>query len=104
MDLQVETTNRGGAPIGNQNAAKAKRWQQAIFRALARASNKDIDSGLDSAADKLVALALEGDKWAIDHLADRVEGKAAQAVTLAGDEDGGPIKLIWPIQKNPLDQ
>jgi len=85
-----------GAQPGNQNAARAKRWQQAIQRALARASNKDIDAGLDSAADKLVALALEGDKWAIDHMADRIDGKPAQ--TIAGDPDA-PLQVIQRIER-----
>jgi hypothetical protein len=82
-----------GAPVGNQNAVRAKRWQQAIQRALARASNKDIDAGLDSAADKLVALAFEGDKWALEELGDRIDGKPAQAITHQGDEDGGPVRF-----------
>jgi hypothetical protein len=87
-----------GAPVGNQNAAKAKRWQQAIQRALARASNKDIDAGLDSAADKLVSLALDGDKWALEELGDRIDGKPAQAVTVAGDEEGGPIRHSLSVE------
>jgi hypothetical protein len=80
------------APIGNQNAKQAKRWQQAIFRALSRASNADIDSGLDRAADKLVALAFRGDKWALDHLADRTEGKATAGIVVSGDGEN-PLTL-----------
>ncbi len=80
-----------GGQIGNQNAVRAKRWQQAIQRALARASNKDIDSGLDSAADKLVALAMEGDKWALEELGDRIDGKPTQAI--GGDDDAPPIRI-----------
>lgn len=76
-----------GAPLGNQNAVKAKRWQQAIMRALSRASGKDVDAGLDSAADKLVAMALDGERWAIEEMGNRIEGKPAQAVTVSGDED-----------------
>ena len=86
-----------GGQLGNQNAARAKRWQQAIQRALARASSKDVDAGLDSAADKLVALAIEGDKWAIDHLADRIDGKPHQSVQLDGDGEGGPIQTVVEI-------
>jgi hypothetical protein len=86
----------GGQP-NNQNAKQAKRWQQAIFRALSRATNQDIDAGLDKAADKLVALAFEGDKWAIDHLADRTEGKASQGVVVGGDPDN-PVKTKSTIE------
>lgn len=82
----------GGAPIGNQNAVRARRWQKAIERALARASNKDVDTGLDTAADKLVKLALDGDKWALDHLADRMDGKPKQAI-IGGDEDDAPVRV-----------
>jgi hypothetical protein len=85
------------APLGNQNAVRAKRWQQAIQRALARASNKDIDTGLDSAADKLVALALEGDKWALEELGDRIDGKPHQSVQVDGDGEGGPVNLSLAV-------
>jgi hypothetical protein len=85
------------APIGNQNAKQAKRWQQAIFRALSRASNKDIDAGLDKAATKLVEMAFRGDKWAIDHLADRTEGRASQGITLSGDDEN-PVKVNHRIE------
>lgn len=89
----------GGQP-GNQNAAKTKRWQQAIQRALARASNKDVDTGLDSAADKLVALALEGDKWAIDHMADRMDGKPSQSIEASVDAGGGLLAVLAGLGKN----
>ena len=77
-----------GAPIGNQNAVKGKRWQEAILRALARHA-KSVDGGLDQAANKLIQLAMRGDKWALDHLADRIDGKAPQDnnVNLSGGTD-----------------
>jgi hypothetical protein len=81
----------GGAPLGNQNAVRAKRWREAILRALARASGKDIDAGLDAAADKLVALAHSGDKWALEELGNRVDGKPPQAIV--GDDDSPPIRF-----------
>lgn len=92
-----------GAPLGNQNAAKAKRWQQAIMRALARASGKDVDAGLDNAADKLVALAVDGEKWAIEEVGNRMDGKSAQSITVGGDGEN-PIELRWPLPKTPLDR
>ena len=90
MDLGIET-RRSGAPLGNQNAARAKRWREAVLRALSRA-NGNVDAGLDTAADKLVALAADGDKWAIDHIADRLDGKPKQESILSGDEEGGPVR------------
>lgn len=81
----------GGQP-GNQSAVRAKKWREAIMRALARKSGT-VDQGLDAAADKLAKLAIDdGDKWAIEEIGDRIDGKAAQSVTHQGDEEGGPIR------------
>jgi len=93
MTQDVESTHRGGAPVGNQNAAKAKRWREAILRALSRSAGS-IPAGLDKAADQLVSLAMEGDKWALDHIADRLDGKPKQETVLAGDEESGPLRVI----------
>jgi hypothetical protein len=81
-----------GAQPGNQNAKNAKIWQQAIKRALARASNETVDAGLDKGADALVQSFLKGEAWAIKEVGDRLDGKPAQAVTVAGDDEGGPIR------------
>jgi hypothetical protein len=76
-----------GAPVGNTNGAKAKRWQKAIERALARAGG-DIDAGLAPIADSVVAAARSGDKDAWREIGDRLDGKPAQ--TIQGD-DNAPI-------------
>jgi hypothetical protein len=81
-----------GAPMGNQNARKAKIWQQAIKRALARMADSTVDAGLDRLADKLVSAAVEGDQWAITEIGNRIDGRPAQAVTVSGDEDN-PLVL-----------
>lgn len=85
-----------GAQPGNQNAVRGKKWREAILRALARKAGS-VDEGLDSAADKLVALMIEGEpadrRWAIDHAADRIDGKPAQAI-VGGDEGDNPIKSV----------
>lgn len=63
------------------------------MRALARKSGVDIDAGLDKAADKLVALAIDmGDQWAITEIGNRIDGKPAQALHVSG-EDGGPVQV-----------
>lgn len=80
----------GGQP-GNQNAARAKKWREAIMRALARKSGS-VDAGLDAAADKLAALAIDdGDKWAMEEIGNRLDGKPAQAL-IGGDDDDPPIR------------
>lgn len=80
-----------GGQAGNKNAVKAKKWRESILRALAKASIT-VEAGLDATAQQLVALAQQGDKWAIDHIADRIDGKVAQAI-VGGDADDEPIKI-----------
>lgn len=89
----------GGAPLGNQNAAKAKRWQKALERALARASSSDVDAGLDKVADRVVKAATEETgpdaREAWKEIGDRIDGKAAQEIT---GKDGGPLVVIQATQ------
>jgi hypothetical protein len=80
------------APVGNQNARNAKRWQGAITRALARASEgQGVDAGLDKLADKLISAALMGEQWALKEVGERLDGKPAQVI--AGDDDMPPIQV-----------
>jgi hypothetical protein len=69
-----------GAPVGNQNAAKAKVWTMAIERALEKRGVSRVEA-LDKLAEKLLALAEAGDLGALKELGDRLEGKPAQAIT-----------------------
>ncbi len=78
---------RGGQP-GNTNATKGKVWIGALNRAIAQDDGKK----LREAADKLLELAAEGDVAAIRELGDRLDGKPAQSVTLAGDPEN-PITV-----------
>lgn len=74
---------------GNNLAANRKEWQQALKRALARKGGS-VAVGLDKMADKIVAAAVdEGDTWAINHIAERLDGKPTQPI--AGDEDHAPF-------------
>jgi hypothetical protein len=84
-----------GAPIGNQNAVKAKRWQQAIDRALERRCKSDGIAELDRLAeiylDTIEEMTASTEKRGpsiagFADLADRLDGKPAQAITGA---DGG---------------
>ena len=88
----------GGAPVGNHNAAKAKRWQQAIDRALAKRSKAAGIEELDRLAELFLQavedMTVPTDKRgpSIDgfkELGDRVEGKVTQPIS--GDPDGTPL-------------
>ena len=68
----------GGQPE-NDNAHKGARFRSAVARALARKGGT-IDRGLDMLCDKLVGAAAEGEQWALQMVAERIEGKAAQTV------------------------
>lgn len=80
-----------GAPQGNQNAAKGKRWQDALVKALAQYENKEgkIKRGqaLAKVAEMVVMRALVGDKDAWKEIGDRLDGKAAQSLEVTGDPD-----------------
>ncbi len=75
-----------GAPEGNTNGAKGAQYNSALKRALAR-SGKTVDGGLNKVCDQLVAAAIAGEQWAIKEVADRVDGKASQAINIGGQEE-----------------
>lgn len=78
-----------GAPLGNQNGAKAKVWRAAIDRALERRtiSRKDGIKEIDALADKLLDAVATGDLPALKEFGDRLDGKPAQAVEMSGELD-----------------
>lgn len=66
--------------------------QRRFFAALDRAIAQEDGKRLREAAEKLLTLASEGEPWAVQMLADRLDGKPAQQVTLSGDEDN-PLRI-----------
>jgi len=82
-----------GAPLGNQNNKKAKLWEQALKRALARLGGT-VDKGLDILASKMVNAANNGDEAAamivIEKIADRIDGKPVAVQEISGP-DGEPV-------------
>ena len=91
------------APLGNQNAVKAKRWQQAIDRALERRSKSDAIAELDRLADVFLdtveAMTVPTDKRGpsiagFTDLADRLDGKPAQQLQHTGADDGPLVVQI----------
>lgn len=68
---------------GNTLASKHGKWRANLERAIAQDDGKR----LRGAAEKLLDLANAGEAWAVKELADRLDGRPAQAVTLLGDAD-----------------
>ena len=92
-----------GAPLGNQNAAKGKRWSAAIERALERKATgaprptdvSDFIAGIDLAADQFVAQMFEAkDLGYFKEFGDRLEGKAAQSIDLGSDPERPMVQKV----------
>ena len=79
-----------GGQLGNNNAGKNRPFWRALDRAIAQDDGKR----LREAAEQLIDLAAAGTPWAVRELADRLDGKAAQALTLS-DPNGDPLKVIF---------
>lgn len=82
-----------GAPVGNLNAAKEKKWYEALDRAI----KQDEGKRLRAAAEKLLDLAAEGESWAVKELGDRLDGKPKQQTEISGPE-GGPVATSLTVQ------
>ena len=63
---------------GNQHGAKSRLFDAALRRAI----TQDDGKRLRQAAEKLLDLASDGERWAVEMLADRLDGKAHQSVTV----------------------
>lgn len=74
-----------GAPVGNNNPGKAKPWAAAIARALEARSIVQQKPALDELANALIEKGVAGDLSAIQEIANRLDGKAAQSLTIGGD-------------------
>lgn len=79
------------APLGNQNARKAKDWENALRRVLAQYETADgvVKRGeaLAKIAEQCVVQAIAGDKDARGEIANRLDGKVPQALIGGGDDD-----------------
>ena len=75
------------APLGNQNAAKAKMWHGAILRALDKRGGGDRVKALDELAQKLLDAVATGDLAALKEFGDRLDGKPKQQVEMTGDPE-----------------
>jgi hypothetical protein len=89
------------APLGNQNAAKARKWRDAIERALAAWPDKppnplESERGLNEAAALFVAeMMAKKDLGFFREFGDRIDGKPAQAIV--GDDDEPALKVAAKV-------
>jgi hypothetical protein len=86
-----------GAPLGNQNAARGKRWAAAVERAIGRRATgtpaptdvSDLILGLNAAADLFVAQLFDTkDLGYFKEFGDRLDGKPKQQIEQTGLDDG----------------
>jgi len=115
-----------GAPLGNKNAASARRWRAALEWALAHAYepdaiNKVISSerALYTIAQRIVKAALDDQetsgedmdavirilgvnvqkwKFAVEEIGNRLDGKPSQSIALSGDGEGSPIDTRLTVE------
>lgn len=86
------------APLGNQNAARAKVWRAAIERALERRIPADQRiKAIDELADKLLELCAKGELSALQEFGNRLDGKPPQAIV--GDDEADPIRVIQKVER-----
>ena len=82
------TTNKGGAPVGNKNAAKGAQLTSMLEFALNKNDKKLLRDGIDNVAKAFAA----GERWAIEFAFDRIEGKSVARTELTGI-DGSPLPM-----------
>jgi len=75
---------------GNKLGTKHGIWRAALDRAIAQEDGKR----LRAAAEKLLDEAANGESWAVKELGDRLDGRPAQAITVAGDADAPLLQEI----------
>lgn len=100
--MDEKKRNKGGAPLGNKNnlGGKDREFKYALRRTVKQYEEKGLPRGeaLNRVTERLVQFALHGDPKealpAMHLIADRIEGKAAQALHA---EPGMPelITLKW---------
>ena len=101
-----------GAPVGNQNAAKGKRWTAAVERALVRKTTgepapedvSELIRGLDAAADLFVAQLFDAkDLGYFKELGDRLDGKPGQSLDIGSDPDRPLVSKVIRELVRPKD-
>lgn len=87
MDIPIDTNNKVGAPVGNDNAKKGKMFYDQLRKVLVQ--NDSLK--LRMVSEKLVDAAIEGEPWAVKEVIDRMDGKAVAIQEIQGP-DGTQLK------------
>jgi hypothetical protein len=87
MTLPIESTNKGGAPEGNDNAKKGKMFYDQLRMILVQNDRLK----LRNICDKFVKAAENGDAWAIKEVMDRMDGKPIAVQEIQGP-NGAELK------------
>ena len=85
-----QTTNKGGAPEGNNNAGKGSQLS-ALLRAALNANDRlKMRKGVEKVADAFA----QGERWAVEFVFDRFEGKAVAKQEISTvDGEGNPTSI-----------
>ena len=96
--LKVELTiDKGGAPVGNENARKGRLFYDQLRKVLIQ----DDALKLRQIALRLVEAAEDGEAWAVREVIDRIDGKAIQATEISGPEGAELVKGIGIVFVTP---
>ena len=94
---------QSGNPLG---ARKAKLWRETLMLTINRIEDGEpLPIGrtpLQRIIAKQVSMAIEGDGASIRDIADRLDGKPAQAI-VGGDDDDNPVVIINRIERVLID-
>ena len=80
---------------GNKIAAKGRKVEKMIERALLQEDDKRLREGVEV----LLDLVATGERWAFEFVRDSIDGKPSQSVAISGDADN-PIQLIQRVILN----
>ena len=93
MDTENTTKNKGGAPLGNNNAGKGSQLSALLHAALNANDRLKLRLGVEKVADAFA----EGERWAIEFVFDRFEGKAVAKTELSGP-DGSTMPVSIALE------
>ncbi len=89
----------GGQP-DNNNAAKGRRWANAIDTALGKRCKSDGQKALVQLAEVMLIAAENSEAWALKELGDRLDGKPAQSIDLLANVEvvNKEVKFVSPAK------